>query len=194
MNRLYRLYEASPEAAFTEIEDEVAELKVRLAAFSEMTDGLNRSLESALKTLVTRITIQPPPTCWSYDARLPNPYFDNLFEPEVGPDVTKRWVRSSGVLKTRLNLPRNVQYDFSISVVNFATPEFRESIRLMIDGKAYPWLSTENRIYSTIVLEDLHAEGLEFEVSVETELLPEDKDVSFSFSRIDIVRRGAAAP
>jgi hypothetical protein len=100
----------------------------------------------------------------------------------------------SGVLKTRLNLPRNVQYDFSISVVNFATPEFRESIRLMIDGKAYPWLSTENRIYSTIVLEDLHAEGLEFEVSVETELLPEDKDVSFSFSRIDIVRRGAAAP
>jgi len=193
MNRIYRLFEASPEAAFAELDDNLTQLSARLAAVSEVADALHHSFEMALKTLTATAVTVPAPTRWTYDARLPNRYFDGVFAPEITPDVAKRWVRRAGSLKTRLALPRNVQYDFSIGVADFVVPECQATLRLAVDGNTYPWLSVEGNVFSTIIPEDLQAQDLEFEVSVDPELVPHDKDVSFSFSCIDIVRRGIAA-
>lgn len=189
MSRLYRLYEASPEAAFAKLEEDLAQLRARLAAVAENAEALRDCLDTALKGLTTPAMIAPAPTRWTYDARLPNPYFDNVFDAEITAGEFKRWVRRSGSLKTRLALPREVQYDFSITVANFAVRECRATLRLIVDGREYPWLSVTENVFSTIILENPEAHGLEFEVCVDTALLPQDRDVSFSFSGIEIVRR-----
>jgi hypothetical protein len=189
MNRLYRLYEASPEAALAEIEETVAQLGARLTAVSEAADSLRGLFDSTLQTLTTPAAQVPAPTRWTYDVRLPNVYFDDLFEPEFAPEGAKRWVRRSGLLRTRLGLPRNVQYDFSVRVVNFVVPETRPSFRLSVDDKEYPWLSVDDNLFSTVILEDPKEDGLEFEISIDSSQIPEEKNTSFSFSFIDIVKR-----
>lgn len=192
MDRLFRLYEASPAAAFAELENDLDRLQTRLAAMSVQAEALRDTFENALKALTERVVASPAPTRWTYDARLPNLYFDNVFEPEITPEAAKRWVRRLGSLTTRLALPRSVQYDFSVAIVNFAAPECRASFRLAVDGEVYPWLSQDGNLFSTVILEDPQADGLAFQLLVDTDVLPEDRDVSFSFSTIDIVRRGAA--
>ena len=193
MDRLFRLYEASPEAAFGELEQDLDQLKTRLADVSAQAEALRDTFEKALKALTERVVTTPSPTRWTYDARLPNQYFDNVFEPEITPEAAKRWVRRSGSLTTRLALPRDVQYDFSVVIANFAAPECRATFRLAVDGTVYPWLAQDGNVFSTVILEDPRADGLAFQLSVDTDALPQDRDVSFSFSTIDIVRREAAA-
>jgi hypothetical protein len=188
MKRLYRLYEASPAAAFAEIEEDLAQLEKRLATISEAAAALHGLVESTLRTISTPAVAVPAPTRWTFDVRLPNLYFDNVYDPELTETGAKMWVRRSGLLRTRLALPRVVQYDFSISVVDFAVPEWRQTFRLSVDGRVYPWLSVESGIFSTIILEAPEADALEFELSVASDVLPAD-DVSFSFSGIEIRRR-----
>jgi hypothetical protein len=132
--------------------------------------------------------VSPAPARWTYDVRLPNLYFDNVYEPELTEEGAKMWVRRSGRLRARLDLPRNVQYLFCISVVDFAVPEARESFRIAVDGRVYPWLAVDTNVFSTIILEAPEAQALEFEISLDSDLLPAE-DISFSFNRIDIKRR-----
>jgi hypothetical protein len=49
MNRLYRLYEASPEAAFAELDQDLAQLEKRLTAISETADPLTPSIRKRAK-------------------------------------------------------------------------------------------------------------------------------------------------
>src|SRR5579862_7680149 len=167
MDRLFRLYEASPEAAFVELGNDLERLKAQLAAATAQAGALREVFEKALQALTEQVVVAPAPTRWTYDARLPNQYFDNVFEPEVTPEAAKRWVRRSGSLATRLALPRDVQYDFTVAVVNFAVPGCRASFHLAVDGKVYPWLSQEGNVFSTVILEDPQADGLAFQLAVD---------------------------
>jgi hypothetical protein len=192
MNQLYRLYEASPEAAFAELDQNLAQLEKRLTMISETADGLHRVFESALRAVSQPAMLLPAPARWTYDVRLPNLYFDDVYEPELTEEGAKMWVRRSARLRARLGLPRNVQYDFRISIVDFAVPDGRDSFRIAVDGRIYPWLSTDANVFSTIILEAPGTDGLEFELSLDTDLMPAE-DVSFSFSRIDVNRRADGA-
>jgi hypothetical protein len=139
-----------------------------------------------VKTLATRAVAEPAATSWTYDVRLPNLYFKDVFEPEIGPGFAKRWVSGSGILKANLRLPRNVQYDFSIQVLDFALPEYEETFYIQVDGRRYSWLKKSNREFHTIILENPTATELDFELGVRVSPEIAEKNVSFSFSEIQI--------
>ena len=186
MSGLYQLYDASPEECFKELGDTIDGLKAQVAELVRRSELLENLFDGVVKSLATRPVAAPPPTSWTYDVRLPNLYFKDVFEPEIGPGFAKRWVSGTGILKTSLRLPRNVQYDFAIQVVDFPLPEYEETFYIQVDGRRYNWLKTENRKFQTIILEDPSATELDFEVGVIVSPQTAEKNVSFSFSEIQI--------
>jgi hypothetical protein len=190
MNRLYQLYDASPEECFKELTESIDTLKVQMAEFTRRSEALEGMFEGVIKGLATRTIAEVPATSWIYDVRLPNLYFSDVYEPEIGPNFAKRWVGASGVLKASLRLPRNVQYDFSIQVLDFVLPEYEETFYLQVDGHRYDWLNRENRRFDTIILEDPNAGELTFEIGVHADPQHNEKNVSFSFSEIQLRKHG----
>ncbi len=186
MNALYKLYDASPEECFKELGDTIGALRSQVAELAQRNELLENLFDGVIKTLATRAVADPPATGWTYDVRLPNVYFKDVFEPEIGPDFAKRWVSGSGIIKANLRLPRNVQYDFSIQVQDFALPEYEEMFYIQVDGRRYNWLKKQNRKFQTIILEDPAAADLNFELGVIANPDVIEKNVTFSFSEIEI--------
>jgi hypothetical protein len=186
MTGFYQLYDASPEECFKELGDTIDTLKAQVAELAQRNELLENLFDGVVKTLATRSVAEVPATSWTYDVRLPNLYFKDVYEPEIGPGFVKRWVSGVGILKANLRLPRNVQYDFSIQVVDFPLPEYEETFYIQVDGRRYNWLKTENRKFETIILEDPAATDLEFELGVTVNPAIEEGNVSFSFSEIQI--------
>ncbi|PHK93203.1 hypothetical protein CR162_19860 [Pseudoroseomonas rhizosphaerae] len=130
-----------------------------------------------------------PLTRWSYDARLPNLYFPEAYEPEFSKEQVKRWVNQDGRIRGSLAIDRNVQYDFVIEIVSFITDAARQSFSLKVNGQTYNWLSVAQDRFWTIVLEDPQASTLDFELSIDPAARAEGESVSFAFSHIDIRQR-----
>jgi hypothetical protein len=186
MSGLYQLYDASPEECFKELGDTLDTLKTQIAELAQRSELLENLFDGVVKSLAMRPVGEPPATSWTYDVRLPNLYFKDVFEPEIGPGFAKRWVSGVGILRANLRLPRNVQYDFSIQVVDFPLPEYEETFYIQVDGRRYNWLKTESRKFETLILEDPTATELDFELGVIVNPQIAEKDVSFSFSEIQI--------
>jgi hypothetical protein len=189
MQRSLETFQISPEEYFAGTDRAFAELRTNLGHVTARTDALaDLCAEFARMRLPLLATV--PATRWSYDARLPNFMFADVFEPEALPDGGfKRWVNASGRLATRLRLPRHVQYDLAIQIEEFCSEAAARSFYLRIDGVQYPWLGHEGRRYTSLILEDLDADIIDLEIGVAPETMPDGGDTTFSFRSIDVVRR-----
>ena len=188
MNSL-RLYRASPEGFFAALDVKIKELETQLAGIQAQLKGVTEIAEAFIHDLPRRTADAPAPTNWTYQVLLPNLYFDDIFEAEVTPEV-KRWVGKSGRLAWTLRLPRIAQYDFAVQCAGFGSEVMRETFRLQVNGATYPWLETTDGLYRTIILEAPDEKDIALELSVDPATRDPNADVTFSFTRIDIQRRG----
>jgi len=157
---------------------------------SHYVNDIAKLSDSLITEVTPRGTQSPPPTKWLYDVRLPNIFFDDVFNVEIFEAGAKRWVGRSGSIGAKLALPRNCQYDFTFHAVDFISPEVRETLTLSINGETYSWLDETGSVFRTVVLESADAAHLEFTLAVDPASLAESDTVSFSFSQILIERRG----
>jgi hypothetical protein len=190
LQRSLEAFQLSPEEYFAGTDRAFAELQAGLGRVVARVDAL-ADLCAEMARIRLPLLASPPPTRWSYDARLPNFVFADVFEPEAVADGGfKRWVNASGRLAATLRLPRHVQYDLAIQIEEFCCEAAAQSFYLRIDGVQYPWLAHAGRRYTSLVLEDPDAETLGFEIGVAPESMPAGGDTTFSFRSIDVVRRG----
>jgi hypothetical protein len=184
-----KLYKASPEAFFEELDKNIAQLGAHLDECISRLDGISNLADRFLTGgLPGTLAIQAP-TEWSYFAALPNPYFADVFPPEPTGERTKRWVGRSGRIGARLGLSRALQYDFVIHVIDFVSVEAEASFALTVNGETYPWLSTDNHIFQTMIMENPKETTFDFSVGIDPATVPGGKDVSFSFAMITVARR-----
>jgi hypothetical protein len=188
MQRSLETFQISPEDYFAGADRAFAELRASLGSVTARTDALTDLCAEFVRMRLPMLATAPA-TRWSYDARLPNFVFADVFEPEATSDGGfKRWVNGSGRLATRLRLPRHVQYDIAIQVEDFCSEAAARSFYLRIDGVQYPWLENADRRYTSIILEDIEAETIDLEIGVAPEAMP-GGDTTFSFRSIDVARR-----
>jgi len=184
-----RLYRASPEGFFAAHDAKIKELEYQIAGVQAQIKGVAEIAEAFIHDLPRRVAETPAPTNWTYRALLPNLYFDDIFEPEVTSEP-KRWVGQSGRLAWTLRLPRIAQYDFAIHCADFGSAAMRETFRLQVNGATFPWLEKTNGMFRTIILDAPEEKELALELSVNPATREPSSDVTFSFTRIDIQRRG----
>jgi hypothetical protein len=189
VKELQQLYRASPEAFFSALDKAFTEIDIQLRDCITRLDGLSDLADRFLTQDLALRSADPRPTSWTYHAALPNAYFTDVFASETCGSGFKRWVGKTGSLKLRLSLPRSLQYDFAIKIIDFASPEAEASFALSINDQVYPWLGQEDRLFQTIIQEHATDLVLEFEVAVAPDSIPADRDVSFSFATIEVRAR-----
>ena len=186
----FQIYRASPEAFFASFDKKMAELETKINGAHKRFEDL-ANLSDAILTKISEVRAHSEaPKSWTYFAALPNLYFDDVFAAERLGTVTRRWVGRSGRLTTRLNLPRNCQYLVMFRAVEFVNAATAATIKLTVDGDHYPWLESKDGVYKTVVLENPDVDYLEFVIGVDTNMLDEARDASFSFAQILFERRG----
>lgn len=179
------LFNASPEAFFEELGAQFRGLDARIDRLSARLDSLADVMESHLTSGIPASRAASQRRDWSYDVRMPNIYFSNVFDLETGPNYVKRWVNGSGALTGRLALPRDVPLAFEILVCDFATVQAGISFALQVDGRALRWEEPGPRLFRAVVPPDPTARGLAFSLGVDPKAC-DGKDVSFSFSSISV--------
>jgi len=184
-----RLFRASPEGFFATLDVKLKELESQVAEVQAQLKGIADIADAFIHDLPVRIGAAPAPTNWTYQALLPNVYFDDVFEPEANPQP-KRWVGISGRLAWTLRLPRIAQYDFAVQCIDFTSEAMRATFRLQVNGTVYPWLEAADGLHRTIILDAPDEADLSLELSIDPATRPPETDVTFSFARIDIQRRG----
>ena len=183
MQNLSSLFQESPEACLAEIERVLENLHGSMQGVVQRLDSMAELYEQYLKTRLPMVQI-PSMDNWIYDARMAPLYFDSVYLPEVYPEYVKRWVNAGGILKTRLAMPRSRQYRFAIQIREFVSDEIENSFQLIVDGAVCPWISSENKLFSTVIPENAEADCLEFALVADPQACVHD--VSFSFSTITI--------
>jgi hypothetical protein len=193
MSNLHLLYQASPEEFCAELDNALSKMRqidARLSECSTRIEAMALLQEEFLKTSLSRQLVSDAPRSWTYDACLPNRYFkDSVLGPERDANGFKRWVRSDARLSARIAVPRIFQYNFSISVADFVSPGAEESFTLKVDGKQYPWMSADGRLFKTVILDDPASAAIDFELFVDPRAVPDGKEVAFSFRSINLIRR-----
>jgi hypothetical protein len=189
MQRSLERFELSPEEFFAQIDRSFADLRGSVAALASRVDALAALGEELARTRLPAAAAAPPAARWTWDVRLPNYLFDDLFEHEAVAGGAKRWVGAGGRISATLVLPRHVQYDLVVHIEDFVSDAAAQSFWLRIDDVQYPWLSHEEKRYTSLVLADTARDVLHFEIGVDPASIPADRDVSFSFRMIDVVRR-----
>jgi hypothetical protein len=189
MQRSLERFQISPEEYFADLDRTLADARTGLAALDRRMDELTELCGALARARVSETRLHAPPVRWSYDSRLPNYLFDDVFEPEAVEGGAKRWVGRSGRIAATLHLPRHVQYDLAIQIADFAGDAAARSFYLRIDGEQFPWLSHEGKRYASMTLSDGTAGTLTFEIGVDPATIGADSDVSFSFRSIDVARR-----
>lgn len=179
------LFNASPEAFFEELGAQFRSLDARLERMAARLDSLADVMESHLSSSIPVSRAGGQRSHWSYDVRLPNIYFGNVFDLETGPNYVKRWVNGSGKLAGTLALSRDVPLAFEILICDFATARAGLSFALTVDGRVLRWAEPGPRLFRAIVPPDPSVRGLAFSVDVDPAHCG-GKDVSFSFSSITV--------
>ncbi len=185
MQRSLERYQLAPDDFFAGVNRGFADLR---AAMSRLAGHIDAQADMIAELSRTRMLPPPPPAevaRWSYDARLPNFLFADVFEPEGA----KRWVGRAGRIAARLRLPRNAQYDLAIDIESFVCPEAAQSFHLRINDVRYPWLSHQDGHYASLVMEDAEACDLAFEIGIDSATIPAGQSVSFAFRTIDVRQR-----
>lgn len=186
------LFNASPEAFFEELGARFRDLDARIDRLASRLDGLASVLESHLTVGIPVSRAAAERRDWSYDVRMPNIYFENVFDLETGPNYVKRWVNGGGSISGRLALPRDVPLAFEVMICDFVAPEIEAAFALSVDGRAIRWQEAGPRLFRALVPPDTMARGLAFVLGVDRNLC-EGKDVSFSFSSISVHPAAEAA-
>lgn len=189
MQDLWALYNASPRAFFTALDARFKDLDDRIENIRTQVAGISDLADAFIRRLPQHLAPAAAPTQWTYRAELPNLYFDDVFEPEMKA-LPLRWVGKTGRLTWTLRLPRIAQYDFSVQCVDFSSEDMRSSLCLKVGGTRYPWVNTENNLFETIILENDEEGDMVLELGVNPGTVVTQNDVTFSFSRIDVCRRG----
>lgn len=189
MQRSLERFQLAPDDFFAGVDRGFADLRATVGGLANHIDA-----QAELIAELSRVRMLPPPppadlARWSYDARLPNFLFVDVFEPEMLPDGAKRWVGRVARIAARLRLPRNAQYDLGIDIDGFVSPAAAQSFYLRINGVQYPWLSHQDSRYASLVLEDAEADDLAFEIGIDPATIPAGQDVSFAFRAIDVRQR-----
>lgn len=192
MNKLEALYNVSPNLYFQHLEQTLEALATRLERAEEAIATTQGNILPLLRS--SQPVSAQPVDSWLFDARMPNYYFDNIYEPEIGELYFKRWVGPQAITTWRLDLDRRFQYVVEVDVVDFQTPEYRAQLVLRVDGDPHPWLQTAEKHFKTVVSpRKLADEPVLFELGIQ---LSEEQEQSqaaggkafFSFSRIEIRR------
>jgi hypothetical protein len=189
MQRSLERFQISPEDYFAGVDRAFEEMRSGIGALARRADDLSALCEELALVRLAGPAAAPPPSRWTYDVRLPNHLFADLFDAEEIAGGAKRWVGTGCRLGVTLRMPRNVQYDLAIQIEDFVSETAAKSFFLRIDGVQYPWLSHEGKRYTSLVLIDEAAETLGIEIGVDPSSLPDGRDVSFSFRSIDVARR-----
>lgn len=189
MQRSLERYQLAPDDFFAGVDRGFADLRATMGSLAGHIDAQADMIAELSRTRMLR----PPPPAevarWSYDARLPNFLFADVFEPEAAPEGAKRWVGRAGRIAARLRLPRNAQYDLAIDIESFVCPEAAQSFYLRINDARYPWLSHQDGRYASLVMEDAEACDLAFEIGIDPATIPAGQSVSFAFRTIDVRQR-----
>jgi hypothetical protein len=189
------LFNASPEAFFEELGNRFRDLDARLDRLGERVDRLAEVIESHLTTGLPIARAAAERRDWAYDVRMPNIYFDNVFDLETGTNYVKRWVNASGRIAGTLALPRDTAFAFEVIVCDFVSPEAGRSFSLSVDNARIAWEEAGPKLFRAIVPPAPAARGLAFSLGVDPALCPPDKDVSFSFASISVhPAEGAGVP
>ncbi len=212
MQRSMERFENSPERYFSDLDTTFANLRSAGAALAKRLDALTAFCDELAVTRVTAEAAGPLPQRWTYDARLPNHVFDDVFEAEPVPLGAKRWVGGSGRIAATLRLPRTLQYDITVHIEDFVSDAAAQSFYLRIDGVQYPWLDHAGKRYASLILAEPPAPAippvppalvpsapvllqsaalstLAFEIGIDRATIPIDRDVAFSFRLIDVAAR-----
>lgn len=189
MQRSLERFQLAPDEFFAGVDRGFADLRATVGSLAGQIDA-----QAELIAELSRARMLPPPAPaevarWSYDARLPNFLFADVFEPETLPDGARRWVGRGAHIAARLRLPRNAQYDIAIHVDGFVSPAAAQSFYLRVNGVRYPWLSHQDSRYASLALEDADAIDLAFEIGIDAATIPAGHDVSFAFRAIDVWQR-----
>lgn len=180
------LFNASPEAFFEELGNRFKALDTRIDRLSERMDRLADVIETHLTTGIPVVRAASERRDWSYDVRMPNIYFDNVYDLETGPNMVKRWVNGTGRINGRLALPRDLPLAFEILISDFVTDEARRSFSLMVDNLRVGWEESGPKLYRAIVPPSASARGLAFTLGVDPAACGSQPEVSFAFSSISV--------
>lgn len=189
MERSLERFELSPENYFADVDRNFKSLRTAVATVEQRLDSLAALYEELAATRAIMQADQPLPQRWTWDVRLPNYVFDDIFEAEPVGDAAKRWVGGSGRIEATLRLPRTLQYEMVIQIEDFVSEEAARSFFLRIDGVQYPWLGHADKRYTSLILADPEATTLTFEIGIDRTTITAGRDVSFSFRSIDVAAR-----
>ena len=181
----HALFNASPEAFFEELGVRFRALDARLDRLGAHLDQLAEVIESHLASGIPASRAAAERRDWSYDVRMPNIYFENVFDLETGPNYVKRWVNGTGRITGRLALPRDLPLAFEALVCDFATGEAGRDFSLTVDGRIVPWTEPGPRLFRAVIPADAGARGLSFTLGVDPANCG-GKDVSFSFASLSV--------
>ena len=182
----HALFNASPEAFFEELGNRFQAMDKRIERLGERIDRLVDVIETHLTTGIPMVRAAAERRDWSYDVRMPNIYFDNLYDLETGSSSVKRWVNGAGRISGRLALPRDLPLAFEVMVTDFVTDEARRSFALTADNLRLGWEEAGPKLYRAIVPPSATARGLGFTLGVDPASYGETQEVSFAFSSISV--------
>jgi hypothetical protein len=126
-------------------------------------------------------------TFWHYDVRQDNVLFADVANCDVFDGIyAKRWVGKSGELFATISINRAIPLQFSASVLEFAAPDLEDTLALEIDGEPVAWSARDGRHLIADIPERPGHARLQFRLSVDRNLIPKEKEGSFSFSDLRI--------
>jgi hypothetical protein len=153
---------------------------------SALTAIFDHALKSSLRTARAAQVMRK----WVFDARMPNTVFEQIGLPDRDEDGRwMRWIsRRSAVTGTFTDLPRNVQYEFTVDVTAFPNEDAMNTFHISADGLPLPWLEIEKSQYRTIIPTSSR-DGLVLELGVSPVASQSAGGRAFAFSRMTLIAR-----
>jgi hypothetical protein len=175
-------------ARVDELEDEVEDIGRRLATLENVVADIRALGENFWREEAAVLLIGAGVRRWCYDVRDRNIFFSDVFACEmVAENQAKRWVGRSGELVATVAINRAAPLVFTVAIDGFSARELANTLKLEIDGEHVPWSTRDKRFWSAIVPDRAGHARLDFRLSIDPGLVPAEKKVSFSFSKIEIV-------
>ena len=170
-----------------ELETEVEELNARVAVLERVLAEIRALGEDFWREEAALFLIGANARSWRYDARDRNVLFTDVFPAEqISDDHWKRWVGKSGELSASVAINRSSPLAFTVIVDGFVARELAKTLNLEVDGQRIAWSGQEKKTWRAVLPEQPGRVRLNFRLSVDSALVPPNKDVTFSFCEISL--------
>jgi hypothetical protein len=170
-----------------DLESQVEFLTAKVEALTKTVEEIRALGEAFWRDEAAVLLVGAAIESWRYDVRNDNVLFADVYPCELfGDNGAKRWVGRRGELSATVALNRTAPLVFSAVIQDFAIDSLQSTFQLEIDGQPVPWSAIDGQIWSAKVPEHPGHARLRFRLSVEATLLPPEKDVSFSFTELQI--------